>query len=184
MTIGVYAIINEELGQISYIGSSLTVERRWRKQIWKLRKGTYKGKLQDSFNRLGLKSVSMEVLEETSSAERFEKEQYWLDLYQPEAGRSNPDRQAIAATAHNSGRKLSEQHREKIREGNIQRLQSEEMKAYLREIKIGKKFSEEQKQKMRVPKPNLQGKSQSPEHIRKRVEAGLETRRKKKLENE
>lgn len=179
MTTGVYAVINEELGQISYIGSSLTIEQRWRKQIWRLRKGVYEGKLQDSFNRLGVKAVSMEILEETSPEERWQREQYWLDLYQPECGRKNIRQQGIDGAEANSGRKLSEEHKKKIREGNVIRLQSDEMKDYLRELQTGKKFSEERKQKLRVPKRNLQGRTQSSDHIRKRVEAGLRTRQSK-----
>lgn len=83
---GVYAVINEELGQICYIGSTTNIYARYVAFLGKLRKRLFAGtKIQEAFDRYGEKAVSLEILEETMPENRLEQERLWIKLYVPEA---------------------------------------------------------------------------------------------------
>lgn len=84
MSIGVYAIIDEEMGHIAYIGCSKILEER-QKIFWRelKRNNCRQPIVQEIFNRLGLKGISFELLEETSLEDRFSAEKRWIELYQP-----------------------------------------------------------------------------------------------------
>jgi hypothetical protein len=124
MTCGVYAIVNKEMGWISYIGASHRIENRWRHVFSKLRKGTYGGHLQKSYDLWGEKAVELEILEETKPESRFERESYYLELYEPERGQKNPRRNAVAASLSitgKAGKRMTEDQKRKIVASNQRR---------------------------------------------------------------
>lgn len=84
MTCGIYAIINEELGRIVYVGRSHNIEGRVKWVGQSLRRGEFGGSTQELYLEQGKKSFSWEILEETIPEELVERENYWIKLYQPE----------------------------------------------------------------------------------------------------
>lgn len=151
MSIGVYAIIDEEMGQIVYIGCSKILEERWNIFRRELRRGVLRQKeLQDIYARLGSKGLSFEILEETSLGDRFSTEKKWIELYQPIAniwhtprheaaiesrrellkGRSNLSPETIERIHQQlRGKKLSEQARENMSKAHLGKPWSEKRKA-------------------------------------------------------
>jgi GIY-YIG catalytic domain len=124
MTCGVYAVVNKEMGWVSYIGASHHIEKRWRHVFSALKKGIYGGHLQKSYDLWGEKAVELEILEETEPEKRFERESYYLELYKPERGQKNPRRTATAASLSITGkvgRKMTEEQRQKILASNQKR---------------------------------------------------------------
>ena len=64
MTIGIYRITNNT-NDLSYIGESLNIERRWDEHINDLNnKSHHSYKLQDAWNRYGKDNFTFEILEE------------------------------------------------------------------------------------------------------------------------
>lgn len=73
-----------------YIGSSCAngrclyekgVGQRWRHHLYRLKTKTHEKKLQNAFNKYGIKNIYFELIEFCNKENQFEKEQYWIDKY-------------------------------------------------------------------------------------------------------
>lgn len=81
--IGIYKIINEENGKF-YIGSSKNIEKRFKRHLNELNKGTHHSiHFQRAFNLNKNMLLKLEVIEECDLNNIVEKEQYYLNLLEP-----------------------------------------------------------------------------------------------------
>lgn len=80
---GVYKIINVVNGKV-YIGSSKDIDRRWNEHIRSLEVNMHPNqKLQNAWNKYGRQSFKFEIIEECDEKHQFEREQYYIDQYNP-----------------------------------------------------------------------------------------------------
>lgn len=76
--IGIYKITNLVNNKI-YIGKSITVNYRWSKHLWCLRRNCHINKhLQSSFNKYGEENFSYNIIEECESVNLNDREKYWV----------------------------------------------------------------------------------------------------------
>ena len=81
---GIYMIINIENGN-KYIGSSKSIKERLQNHIWHLNKGTHNnGHLQNAWNKYGYQKFDYGILCICDEKDRFEKEQYFINIFNPE----------------------------------------------------------------------------------------------------
>lgn len=164
-------------------------------------------KLQNSWNKYGAKAFVFEILEECPLKELIPKEQYWIDLKdsyykgfnsrpiaesnrgykQTEAvrrakseatkGVKKPEGFGAKIAASNRLRRLSDETKEKIRQGHLGKKLTEEQKARLKgrpSSFLGKHHTEESKKLLR--EANL-GRVLSEEHVRKVADANTGKKR-------
>lgn len=160
-----------------YIGSAVNIKERWK--IHKVRLNNNKHHsphLQAAWNKYGSGCFVFKVLEVVPDKhDLIKREQWWMDIfetYKPEYGYN------VCHTAGSTlGKKLSEEHKQKLIEANKSRKWSEETRRKMSEAHKGKKLSEETLQKLR-------NKKLSEEHKQRLIEAhkgkkcSEETRRK------
>ena len=133
---GIYKIVNSQNGKI-YVGSSLDVERRWRKHKSALRAGRHRNPhLQNSWDLYGESAFSLSVLEQVSEDLcLLEAEQRYIDTLKPDYNiathatggsgpRSEETKQKISAAVKGDkhpffGKTHSEETRKKISEANL-----------------------------------------------------------------
>jgi group I intron endonuclease len=141
---GIYAIVNQVNGKM-YIGSSKNLERRHYEHLKLLRRnrhglryrnGQLRGQLdhlQKAFSSYGEQAFKWEVLEYCKEERLKKREQYYIDKYNvfnPYCGYNlSPKTERIIMT---------DEIKEKIRQGNLGKKKSEEMKKKLSETKLGK----------------------------------------------
>lgn len=78
--IGIYRITNLSNNKV-YIGKSTSINYRWRKHLWFLKRNKHVNKhLQSAFNKYGENQFTFEIIEECSSEELNDKEKYWINL--------------------------------------------------------------------------------------------------------
>lgn len=105
---GIYQISNTSGKYIGSTGRSF--KRRLQDHIEHLRNNKHHSRyMQHSFNKYGEKSLSISILEEMSDTEKLiEREQYWMDLLQPEFN-------SCPIAGSNLGIKHSDEVKEKLR---------------------------------------------------------------------
>lgn len=54
---------------------------RWRSHLWALKSGRHETKMQNAYNKYGIKNIFFEILEFCNKENRDEKEQFWIDYY-------------------------------------------------------------------------------------------------------
>ena len=80
---GVYRITNLINGKF-YIGSSANIGQRWEQHLYRLRNNKHENPyLQKAWNKYGESNFQFEVIEECNSSDQYQREQHYLDLYQP-----------------------------------------------------------------------------------------------------
>ena len=117
MTCGVYRIENLLDGKL-YIGSSINVEARFRKHLATLNRGEHQNAhLQRAFDRDGVDSFCLELVESCTADDLEAREQFYIDKYRvPELGYN------IAPRAYsNKGVRHTEEEIEKMREASTGR---------------------------------------------------------------
>ncbi len=180
---GVYCIHNKIDGK-RYIGSAKNFKKRWDKHVSGLNKGEHpkSGKRHSNLHLIrawklyGAESFEFLILECCLPRDCIEREQYWIDFHQatdlrygyninPTAGnclgRRHSDETRIRLSIVNKGKKLSDEHKAKLRgkkhtdEARAKisaagkgRKVSEETKAKVAAVWVGRKHSEETKAKM------------------------------------
>ena len=78
--IGIYRTTNLSNNKV-YIGKSTSVNYRWRKHLWFLKRNKHVNKhLQSAFNKYGENQFIFEIIEECSFEELNDKEKYWINL--------------------------------------------------------------------------------------------------------
>lgn len=82
MSIGIYSIYNI-VNKKTYIGSSINIEKRWifhKKDLFQNKHHNYK--IQDDFNRYGIKKFSFQILEIVENKKKLlETEQLYIDIF-------------------------------------------------------------------------------------------------------
>jgi len=80
---GIYKIFNSDNTRV-YIGSSIDILKRWNSHIYSLKKGKHHSKkLQNYINKYGIDSISFTLLEECGADCLMEREQHYIDIYNP-----------------------------------------------------------------------------------------------------
>mgnify|MGYP000949948760 CR=1 FL=1 len=150
--IGVYQIRNIVNSKL-YIGSAISIKKRWQEHVRALNKGQhYNKKLQRAWNKYGANLFKFEIIEYTSQALLLSREQYYLDtLLYASCDNSKFDKLSynICRVAGNMlGHKHSVKTRKKISEANKGKKYSIETRKKMSEIQRGKKHSIETRQKI------------------------------------
>jgi len=86
---GVYRV-NNLITRESYIGSSALLVQRMNQHFNANFKGASNKNLQDSMREFGIEWFSFEILERCKPEMLLEREQFWIDLMNPEFNSSNP----------------------------------------------------------------------------------------------
>lgn len=136
MSMGVYAILNNENGKL-YIGSSADLDNRKSFHFQGLRRGVHSNShLQYAFDRYGGDSFQFLVVEIVGDRNLLlEREQYWLDLSRSYAPQNGYNITLTATGGSNPGRVFTEAHRRKISD-----------------VQKGRVFTQEHKDRIRITK--------------------------------
>lgn len=152
---GVYAITSIACGRI-YVGSSIDIGRRWLWHRNELRRGRHKtAKLQQAWHLYGEDNFSFAILEMVQGKDALlDREQFWLDFLEAADYGFNmlhivdkwpqwtPERRA-AMSVKLTGRPVSTETRQKLRQANLGKTYSEESKEKRRVWSSGRKMSPE-----------------------------------------
>lgn len=77
-------MIKNKINNKMYIGSSVNYKRRWSQHKWYLNNGNHANKhLQNAWNKYGKENFVFKVIEECKDELQFEREQYYIDRYNP-----------------------------------------------------------------------------------------------------
>jgi len=165
---GVYQIQSIIKPQRIYIGSAISIYKRWREHLSDLKLNKHHSpQLQRHFNKYGEADLQFSILSGCDQNDLLKIEQYFIDSHNPffntckVAGStlgnhwimSQKGKQNIS-NAH-KGKKHSEQHRKNISKALKGRVFSEEQRNNMGKSKIGKKYwlgkhqSDEAKEKVR-----------------------------------
>lgn len=137
--IGVYAIKNTANSKV-YIGSSISINERWREHKRDLKSNKHHSQhLQKAWNKYGEDCFEFNILEECNREETLIREQYYLDKFQS-FNKNKGYNIAKNSSAPMMGRKFSEETLAKLSEGVKNRDES----CWLRgEDKFNSKFKDE-----------------------------------------
>lgn len=169
---GLYEVINSFTGT-RYVGSSSDIISRFHGHRSALRLGKHKnGRLQNAWNKYGKEAFVFEVICLTSESDKIPVEQRLLDG----AFGSGEDLYNISPVADGglTGRKHTEESKQKISEKATGRKLSEEHKRKIAEGGRGRKHSEETKAKMSA---SNKGVIRSPETLKRMSEAQMGKKR-------
>lgn len=84
MVCGIYSIQSKIKPERIYVGSTVSINTRWRKHITDLMVQKHHSiKLQLHYNKHGIDDLVFSVIEECDLCELIYKEQYWIDLVRP-----------------------------------------------------------------------------------------------------
>lgn len=167
---GIYCITCIPTGKI-YIGSAVILRYRWNKHVRELQNNKHSNShLQHAWNKYGEASFVITVLEYCDKENLLEREQYYLDTWQPFKLRGFNI--ARSARSPQAGRKLTPEHRARIAAGNTGKPKSAECRAKISIAHTGKKLTPEQ----RVRHGEIRrGIPHTPEH-RAKISAALKSR--------
>lgn len=160
MTSAIYAIVNQVTRDM-YVGSAVTVNRRWgahRRDL--LKKEHYNARLQRAFDKHGESAFDWEIVQFVDDrAKLIEREQFWINFFQP-AYNGRPVANSPLGTKHSAEtrakmsasakkRGFSDEHRRNISiaKKGICTI-SEEQKKRLSELNKGKTVSAETRAKL------------------------------------
>ena len=159
MSMGVYAITNTINGN-QYIGSSVTIQKRWRGHRRNLQLNKHRNShLQSSYNKYGKSVFAYSVLEAVElKDDLIVTEQKYIDELKPEynicpvagntLGYKHTEETKAIISASSKGRKISEEQKTKISAAHKGRKHTEEARARMSEAQKGKKHSEETRARM------------------------------------
>lgn len=120
---GIYEFFNLENGK-RYVGSSVNIYNRIHEHVHNLKNNKAHNKhFQSAWNKYGEDNFIFNILEYCSEEDRFEREQYYIDLISPEY---NLTLNVIANTGHSP----SKESREKISNTLKAKYKSGEIKTY------------------------------------------------------
>lgn len=152
----VYKIVSKKTKKC-YIGSAKDFNKRKSVHLWHLKKGSHHSAyLQNHVNKYGLDDISFEILDFVDIVDLVNKEQYYIDLFNPEFNiskfaystigvRCSEEKKELLRKIH-TGRKATPAAIEANRLGQLKRLPpTEETRKKLSESNRGKIVSEESK---------------------------------------
>ena len=195
MTSGIYIIQNTR-SSVVYIGASVDIDRRWKEHRRSLAASRHHCKyLQRSWSKCGGSDFAFEILEECSTAEMVEAEQFWMDYLRwigivtfnsaPAAGSPLGFKHSEAtkrkqSEAHKGVSKTAE-HRKNIAQSLLGKHVSEETRRRLSEAlkgrevpwSVGRVVSEETRQRL---SDSHKGKRHTEESKQKMRDAHLKRR--------
>jgi group I intron endonuclease len=147
MKSGIYLIQNI-INKKVYVGSSVNIERRWKKHKALLRNDKHHSlHLQNAWNKFGEENFKFIILETVKVLSHLlAVEQVFLDYYKSYEKEFGYNYCKTAGSP--LGMKLSKEHRRKLSEANKGKKHSEETKEKIRIAHIGKKHTDESKEKM------------------------------------
>lgn len=160
---GVYAILNKKTGS-QYIGSAVSVERRWHAHKCTLRKGKHKNRqLQAAWNLDGEAAFEFRVVTLCSEGELLVWEQVAMDTQDcsyniaPTAGTTAGITNTPETIAKMKAAKanVSDVTRERISQSMMGHITSEETKRKISQATKGRKLSPEQVAKRRGKKASI-----------------------------
>lgn len=160
---GVYAILNKKTGQ-QYIGSAVSIERRWHAHKCTLRKGKHKNRqLQTAWNLDGEASFEFRVITLCSKWEALVWEQEAMETQDcsynlaPTAGTTAGVSMTNETIAKMKAAKanVSDVTRERISQSMMGHVTSEETKRKISQATKGRKLSPEQVAKRRGKKASI-----------------------------
>lgn len=122
---GIYSILNLENGK-RYIGSSVDIYNRLHEHFYNLKNNKSHNKhLQAAWNNYTEENFMFNVLEFCKPELRFDREQYYLDML-------NPEYNFASLVVANSGREISKEQRNQISETLKRKYASGELVPYTR----------------------------------------------------
>lgn len=145
---GIYAIINK-VNDKAYIGSTLYgFNHRWGVHKSYLKYGNHNNRhLQHSWNKYGADNFDFVVLEYVDDADGLLiKEQEWIDRWTPLIGCYNIT-SAAGPEGDRRARQLTEEHRQRIGDGNRGKILSDQTKRRIGDSNRGKRRTPEQLQR-------------------------------------
>lgn len=150
MAAGIYSITNTLNGH-KYIGSAISVSRRWKGHINHLNANTHhSAHLQSAWNKYGADCFEFTVLERCEKERLIEREQFYIDLEQPVYNMSPTAGSSLGIKrSEETRRRLSEAKKGKPSPRKGVKL-SEETRAKISEAQIGRKHTDETRAKMRA----------------------------------
>jgi len=165
---GIYLITCLVNGKV-YIGRTWNFKIRAKQHLWNLRKSAHFNKaLQFDFCFYGASAFTFEVFDVIEdSSERAATE---LALIGEIYGTNGCYNATDQKTPNNLGKKLTPEHREKVRQANLGRKMSSEDREKMSHAHLGVKLSPEHIEKVRQARL---GKKRSPETIEKMRQANL-----------
>jgi group I intron endonuclease len=140
-TVGIYKITCIPNGKI-YIGSSIDVHRRWKLHKTHLNTGKHNNKyLLRAFQKYGKESFMWEVIEECSQDVLWEREQYYLDMFQPFDEKGYNSARVVKAPMTGKKHTLEDRQRMSAIQKARNHKHSDEHKQYLSTLFKGRKRS-------------------------------------------
>lgn len=147
----IYLITNLKTKKF-YLGSTLDFQKRKSSHLNKLSKNKHHSKyLQNSYNKYGKELFTIDIYQFSTEEERLELEDYYLKCYKPKYNVSKNAFAPMTGRKHDKATKLKMKSwiRKKGKENhNYGKKLSEEHKQKLQLLKIGSKRSEKTKRKM------------------------------------
>ena len=165
---GIYKI---DINNVNYVGSATDLKIRLKHHFRMLNKNKHLNKhLQNYYNKYGISFVKVSILEFCSVEDLFDREQYYMDLYDVFNTGFNQSKDSRSPL----GYKHTEESRLKISKAKKGVPQSKETIEKRAKLLTGKKRKEEDKIKYSISKigkknPNY-GKKEDPEKTSKRME--------------
>lgn len=154
---GIYQI---KINTKKYVGSTVCFDTRLSRHLYNLSQRIHVNKkLQNAYNKYGVGSVSVEILEFTKRELKVlvSREQYYMDILKPEynilpkahscVGNVLSEETKKKISEANKGRKQTKEHIEKSRIAKIGQKRSKEFCEYMSKIMTGRKYSEERIEK-------------------------------------
>ncbi len=143
---GVYQILNIVTGK-TYVGSSADIKTRWRQHRNGLKANRHgNARLQNSYNKHGVKAFEYFVIERCTPNELIPKEQFWMDALNV----INRGYNIHPLARSGLGAKRSKEVRKAISIARTGTKMSDEAKAHLSRFWVGRIISDETKRKMKI----------------------------------
>jgi len=152
--LGIYKITNKINGKI-YVGSSKSIESRWKQHIYELNKGTHhSNKLQRAWNKYSEEDFKFEVIQIVNNeSELFKYEQEWIDktkCYEGKYGYNICDIAGMPISKNKIKDKVKEEEKKQEYKNKISREKSKCMELISKndDIKVNFKIKEKEYNKM------------------------------------
>lgn len=157
-TQGIYIIFHEESNK-AYIGSSVNIKTRWSNHKWELKSKRHPNShFQRIVDKYGYNCLTYKILEIVEKEEELcNRENYYLKLLNKEEriNHKPPERRGPISdelrakfSISFTGRKLTEEHKEKVRQGNLGKKAPQNQIEAAKLANTGKIASEETRKRM------------------------------------
>jgi len=165
---GIYQIQSKINGK-KYIGSGINLKERKNRHLRDLEKESHhNGHLQNHINKYGLDDLKFSILEFCMKKKLIEREQYYMDLLQPEFNINlKADSPLGIKRSEKTKQKISKIHKGRKYSKEVRKRNSEAHKGHIHTEEHKRKISESLKGKYTGKANSMYGKHLSEEHKRK-----------------